>query len=107
MAAPAHLFDLKGALLAKHAQHVVLVHFPIALTVVGVAFDFVAHFRKDRALATVARYNLMVAAICCLPVMATGILAWQLQLEVQRLQGTLLLHLLLGSVSSALILLVG
>jgi uncharacterized membrane protein len=24
-------FDLKAALLARHAQHVVLIHFPIAL----------------------------------------------------------------------------
>ena len=35
-----HPFDLKAALLAKHAQHVVLIHFPIALFIAGVAFDF-------------------------------------------------------------------
>jgi hypothetical protein len=33
-------FDLKSALAAKHAQHVVLIHFPIALFIAGVAFDF-------------------------------------------------------------------
>ena len=32
-------FDLKTALLAKHAQHVVLIHFPIALFMVSFAFD--------------------------------------------------------------------
>jgi uncharacterized membrane protein len=37
-----NLFDIKSALLAKHAQHVVLVHFPIALFLTGVAFDFAA-----------------------------------------------------------------
>ena len=29
-------FDIKQALLAKHAQHVVLIHFPIALFLAGV-----------------------------------------------------------------------
>jgi uncharacterized membrane protein len=37
-----HPFDLKAALLAKHAQHVVLIHFPIALFIAGVTFDFLA-----------------------------------------------------------------
>jgi hypothetical protein len=36
-----HPFDLKTALLAKHAQHVVLIHFPIALFITGVAFDLI------------------------------------------------------------------
>jgi uncharacterized membrane protein len=36
-------FDLKTALLAKPAQHVVLIHFPIALFVSAVAFDLIAH----------------------------------------------------------------
>ena len=30
-------FDLKAALLARHAQHVVLIHFPIALFIASVA----------------------------------------------------------------------
>ena len=33
-------FDLKSVLFARHAQHVVLIHFPIALFLAGVAFDF-------------------------------------------------------------------
>ena len=37
-------FDLKAALLAKHAQQVVLIHFPIALYLSGTLFDFVARF---------------------------------------------------------------
>jgi hypothetical protein len=28
-------FDLRAAILAKHAQHVVLIHFPIALFISG------------------------------------------------------------------------
>jgi uncharacterized membrane protein len=98
-----HPFDLKSALLARHAQHVVLVHFPIALFLVGVGFDFYGQWRKERALAAVAYYDLLVAAVSSLPVMATGLLAWRWQLEGQRLKGILLLHLVLGLVSGALI----
>ena len=47
-------FDIKAALLAKHAQHVVLIHFPIALFIAGVIFDFLAQRTKWRALAEVA-----------------------------------------------------
>jgi uncharacterized membrane protein len=99
-------FDIKSVLLAKHAQHVVLVHFPIALFLVGVAFDWLAQWKKNAALATAAYYNLMVAAVSTLPVVATGILAWRWQLEGARLKGNLLLHLILGTISSLLIWLV-
>ena len=96
-------FDLKSALLARHAQHVVLIHFPIALFLVSVAFDFVAQWKRNAVLATVAYYNLTIAAISTIPAVATGLIAWQWQLEGQRLKGTLLLHLVLGIASSALI----
>ena len=101
-----HPFDLKSVLLARHAQHVVLVHFPIALFLVGVAFDFLGQWRKTRVLAAAAYYDLLVAAVSALPVMATGLLAWRWQLEGQRLKGILLLHLVLGLLSGTLILLV-
>ncbi len=99
-------FDIKAALLAKHAQHVVLIHFPIALFLAGVAFDFLAHWKKQRLLAAAAYCNLLVAALTTVPVLITGILAWQWQLEGQRLKGVLLMHLILGSLSSVLIWLV-
>ncbi len=99
-------FDIKAALLAKHAQHVVLIHFPIALFLAGVAFDFLAHWRKQRLLAAAAYCNLLAAALTTVPVLITGILAWQWQLEGQRLKGVLLMHLILGSLSSVLIWLV-
>jgi uncharacterized membrane protein len=35
-------WNVRNALLAKHAQHVVLIHFPIALFLTGVLFDLVA-----------------------------------------------------------------
>ncbi|HXQ37329.1 MAG TPA: DUF2231 domain-containing protein, partial [Anaerolineales bacterium] len=99
-------FDLKTALLAKHAQHVVLIHFPIGLFLAAVAFDLIALWTKRRGLEDAAYYNLLAAAISTLPVLATGLLAWQFQLEGQKLKGTLLLHLVLACVSSVLIWLV-
>jgi uncharacterized membrane protein len=99
-------FDLKTALLAKHAQHVVLIHFPIGLFLAAVAFDLIALWTKRRGLADAAYYNLLAAAISTLPVLATGLLAWQFQLEGQKLKGILLLHLVLACVSSVLICLV-
>ena len=99
-------FDLKTVLLAKHAQHVVLIHFPVALFITAVAFDLVAQWTRRRGLADAAYYNLVVAAASTLPVLTTGVLAWQFQLEGQKLKGILLLHLVLGCVSSGMIWLV-
>jgi uncharacterized membrane protein len=97
-----NLVDLKKALLPPHAQHVVLVHFPIALFVVGVAFDVIARWWKRPKLAAAAYYNFAVAAFSTVPTIATGLLAWQFQLEAQKLEGALLQHLILGSLSSAM-----
>ena len=95
--------DLKTALLAKHAQHVVVIHFPIALFMASVFFDLLARWRRDQALATVAYYNLLGAAVATLPAVATGLLAWQWLLEGERLKGNLRLHLIMGLTSSSLI----
>src|ERR1700686_4970237 len=96
-------FDLRTVLLEKHAQHVVLIHFPIALFVAAVAFDLIALWTKRRGLADAAYYNLLAAAISTLPVLVTGLLAWQFQLEGQKLKGVLLLHLVLACVSTVMI----
>jgi uncharacterized membrane protein len=98
-----HPFDFKAALLARHAQHVVLIHFPIALFLLGVAFDAVSSRAKRPGLAAAAYWNLAVAAASTLPVIATGLLAWQFQLEGQKLKGLLLQHLVLGISSSVVI----
>jgi uncharacterized membrane protein len=98
-----HPFDIKAVVLAKHAQHVVLIHFPIALFIIGVLFDFLGQWKKQRLLAAAAYYNLLVAAVATIPVVATGILAWQFALEGQRLKGILLQHLVLGGVSTVMI----
>jgi hypothetical protein len=56
-------FDLETALLAKHAQHVVLIHFSIALFITAVAFDLAAQWTTRRGFADAAYYNLLTAAI--------------------------------------------
>jgi uncharacterized membrane protein len=98
-----HPFDLKTVLFAKHAQHVVLIHFPIALFIIGVLFDFLAQWKKQRVLAAAAYYNLLVAATATIPVVITGIVAWQWELEGQKLKGILLMHLVMGCASTVLI----
>jgi len=96
-------FDLKAALLARHAQHVVLIHFPIALFITSVAFDVTALWNGSRTLAAAAYYNLLAAAVSALPAVATGLLAWQLELDGVRLRGNLRLHLVFALVSSVAI----
>lgn len=103
-------FDPKAALFAKHAQHVVLVHFPIALFLTGVVFDLAARGAKNAAkaatMAAAARLNIIAAAIAVVPTLATGLVAWQWQLAGQKLKGLLLLHLALGCASGFLICLI-
>jgi uncharacterized membrane protein len=99
----AHPFDLRNAVMAKHAQHVVLIHFPIALFLTGVALDFAAQWTKKSALGAAAYINLLLAAVATVPAAATGLVAWQWALEGQRLKGVLLLHLVFALISTGLI----
>jgi len=99
-------FDIRSAVLAKHAQHVVLIHFPIALFLAAVLFDYLAQWKKNPSLAAAAYFNLLLAAISTLPVIASGLVAWQWALEGQKIKGILLMHLISGCISSALICLV-
>jgi uncharacterized membrane protein len=104
-------FDIKSVLLARHAQHVVLIHFPIALFLTGAVLDFAAQWSARRskqpsqtsALAAAAYYNLLLAAWSTVPVVVTGLLAWRWLLEGAALKGNLRLHLALGMASSVLI----
>lgn len=97
-------FDIRTALLAKHGQHVVLIHFPIALFLTGVALDFAASLARRRDFAIAAYYNLTFAVLSALAAAATGLLAWQWELEGKRLKGILLYHLLAGLTSLILML---
>ncbi len=96
-------FDLKAALLAGHAQHPVIIHFPIALFIASVVFDVLAIWRKHPALAAVAYYNLVGAATTIPLALATGLGAWRWQLEGAALKGNLMLHLICALTSASLI----
>ncbi len=54
-------FDIRTVVLAKHGQHVVLIHFPVALFVAAVAFDYLAQWTRNQALAAAAY------STCCWP----------------------------------------
>lgn len=97
-------FDLKAALLAPHAQHPVIVHFPIALFISSVVFEILATWRKQPLFATVAYYNLLGAAISIPFTIATGLAAWQLQFEGAALKGNLQLHLIFALTTATMIL---
>ena len=100
-------FDLRTIVLAKHAQHVVLIHFPIALFLVGVGFDMAAARWKNPSLAAAAYYNLIAASLATVPALITGLIAWQWALEGRRLKGLLLFHMVGAFTASILIGIVG
>src|SRR2546430_14826545 len=96
-------YDIKAALLAVHAQHPVLIHFPIGLFIASVVFDLLAVWRKQPILATVAYYNLLGAAMTVPLAIATGLGAWRWQLQGAVLKGNLRLHLICALTSASLI----
>jgi uncharacterized membrane protein len=96
-------FDFRTVLMAKHAQHVVLIHFPIALFVTGVVFDLLSGGNRSSHLAVAAYLNICIAAVTVLPVVGTGLLAWQFVLDGKKLKGLLLWHLLAASVAALLV----
>ena len=102
--AAANPFDLKAWLVAPHAQHPVIVHFPIALFIMSAVFEGLAVWRKEPLFATVAYYNLVAAAISIPFTIATGLAAWQFQLEGATLKGNLRLHLVFAITTAAIIL---
>src|SRR5689334_1895123 len=103
--AVANPFDLKAALLASHAQHPVIVHFPIALFIMSAIFEVLATLRKQPAFASVAYFNLLGAAISVPFTIATGLLAWQWQLEGAPLKGNLRIHVAFAATTAAMIVL--
>jgi len=102
--AAANPFDLRAWLLAPHAQHPVIVHFPIALFIASAVFELLAVWRKQPLFATVAYYNLVAAALSIPFTIATGLAAWQIQLEGAILKGNLRLHLVFAITTAAIVL---
>jgi uncharacterized membrane protein len=96
-------FDIRTIVLAKHAQHVVLIHFPIALFISGVGFDLFSRGKRASQLASAAYLNLSIAALTVFPVVVTGLLAWQFVLDGKRIKGLLLWHILAASAAVVLV----
>ncbi len=103
LAASVNPFDVKAALLAGHAQHPVIIHFPIGLFIASVVFDLLAVWRKQPILAAVAYYNLLGAALAIPLAIASGLGAWQWQLEGATIKGNLRLHMICAVTSALLI----
>ena len=102
-AAAPNPFDIKAALLAGHAQHPVIVHFPIALFIASVVFEVLAIWCAQPIFTSVAYFNLVGAALSLPLTIATGLGAWQWQLEGATLKGNLRLHLIFALTSATLI----
>ena len=97
-------FDPRTILLAKHAQHVVLIHFPIALFITGVGLDLLSRGNRASQLAAAAYLNISIAAATVVPAALTGLLAWQFALDGKKLKGILLFHMVAASIAAALLL---
>lgn len=99
----ANPFDWRTVVLAKHAQHVVLIHFPIALFVAGALFDLLARGRRSARMAEAAYWNISVAAVAVIPTIVTGLLAWRFALDGAALRGLLLWHLAAALTAAVLV----
>jgi uncharacterized membrane protein len=98
-------FDLRTILLAKHAQHVVLIHFPIALFITGVGLDLLSRGKRESQLASAAYLNISIAAVMVVPTVLTGLLAWEFALEGEKLKGLLLFHVAAASIAALMVIL--
>ncbi len=98
-------FSVGSLLFPSHSQHPVIVHFPIALGIFSLILDLFGILTKNRALNTAAFYNLAGAAVTGVASVATGLLAWKFAFGGEPLTSDkwLLLHLVLGVVSTLLI----
>jgi uncharacterized membrane protein len=89
-------FSPKAMLFPKHAQHPIIIHFPIALFVISLLFDLLGSRRKDGTLVAAGFYNLIVAAVSAYAAVGSGLLAWRFQYGGAALTGILRYHLILG-----------
>lgn len=96
-------FDWRAVMLAKHAQHVVLIHFPIALFVTGAMFDVLARGKRAALMAEAAYLNFSVAAAAVVPTIATGLMAWRFALDGVALRGLLFWHLAAALTAATLV----
>lgn len=99
------IFSPNNLIFPKHAQHRVLVHFPIALFVISLFFDLLGLGTKNRSLLAAGYYNLLMAVITAPITFVTGLLAWQFVYGGAPLTGILLWHLISAILTTLLLLL--
>jgi uncharacterized membrane protein len=97
------LFSVKTLLTPDHAQHPVIVHFPIALFIISLLFEVFGLWKRNEGLRQAAYFNLIAAAVSSPLAIITGIIAWQVKFGGAPLAGELLWHLVSAITSSVLL----
>jgi uncharacterized membrane protein len=85
-------------LVPNHSFHPAVIHFPIALIAFAALFELFSKQKKNESLHQASVYNVAGGSILSFVSIATGIAAW-LRLGY-RLEGNLLIHLILASTGS-------
>jgi uncharacterized membrane protein len=84
-------------LIPKHSLHPAIIHFPIALLAVAALLQILSVRKSDEIYHKASVINLAIALICSIGAIISGIAAW-LRLGYV-LEGNLLIHLILASLS--------
>lgn len=87
-------------LLPKHAFHPLIVHFPIALFMFGAFLDALGHFGRKPGLRLAALWNLCFGALAGVGGLVTGLVSRYL--FAYPIEGTTLIHLVLGIAATIL-----
>ncbi len=97
-------FSPQALFYPKHAQHPIIVHFPIALFIFSLFLDLFGIRTGNRALNAAAYYNLVAAAVTGVLSVISGLLAWRFAFGLEPLSGdpSLLFHLVLGVTTTVL-----
>ena len=98
-------FSFKSLFFPSHAQHPIIVHFPIALFVFSFFLDIFGIRTGNRNLNAAAYYNLIAAAITGVISVVTGLIAWKFARGGVPLTQDkwLMFHLILGVLTTILI----
>lgn len=89
----AQVFTPQSFLFPKHAQHPIVVHFPVALFFSSLFFDAVGLWKRWETWRITGRFLLASAVITTAPSILTGLLAWRFRFGGAPLEGLLLYHL--------------
>lgn len=94
---------IAAPLIPLHSFHPAVVHFPIALVVIGLLFEILGMINFDSKWKVAARLNLVFGAVSTAVAIPTGVIAWLR--NGYELKGSLLIHLILEVVGTLLLLL--